>query len=146
MFGGTDFRVVHNHDIVPHWPKALSHKGYHHVEKEVWYTSATGFKVCDDSGEDMSCSNSVTGNSIEDHTAYLGHSTSCNNADAYHLAILEASISKDSLEFYDLFERIVLDCNVTGFVKTYAKSYAQELMNNEQLFEDQERIRSMRKC
>lgn len=146
VFGSTDFRVTHANDIVPHWPKALSHSGYHHIEREVWYTSATAYTVCNDSGEDPSCSNSVYGDSIDDHLAYLGQSTSCNNADAAHLEFLASTISSDSLEFYDHFEKIVLDCNVTGFVQNIAKKYGQEFMRRESEFEDQEWIKTVRVC
>lgn len=75
-------RVTHEHDIVPHLPPYyhyFSQKTYHHFPTEVWlhnlgfgllvYTVET---VCDNSGEDPSCSRSVTGNSIKDHLTYYG--------------------------------------------------------------------------
>ncbi|KAK6913805.1 Fungal lipase-like domain [Dillenia turbinata] len=75
-------RVTNNHDIVPHLPPYYSHfptKTYHHFPREVWlYNIGLGSlvyqveKVCDGSGEDPTCSRSVTGNSIQDHLVYFG--------------------------------------------------------------------------
>jgi len=84
------FRIVHAEDTVPHWPKAISYSGYHHVNFEVWYTTSQKYKVCNDSGEDATCSDSVYGDSIEDHLAYLGKSTGCNNDDGPQMAALAA--------------------------------------------------------
>ncbi|KAF3636986.1 putative chromatin-remodeling complex ATPase chain-like [Capsicum annuum] len=60
-------------------------------------------KVCDNSGEDPSCSRSVSGNSIKDHLRYFGVKLSCdvsagcrivmdNNLAAYHTADSEGNI------------------------------------------------------
>ncbi|KAK6930116.1 Fungal lipase-like domain [Dillenia turbinata] len=75
-------RVTNNHDIVPHLPPYYSHfptKTYHHFPREVWlYNIGLGSlvyqveKVCDGSGEDPTCSRSVTGNSVQDHLVYFG--------------------------------------------------------------------------
>ncbi|WMV34279.1 hypothetical protein MTR67_027664 [Solanum verrucosum] len=75
-------RVTHEHDIVPHLPPYyyyFSQKTYHHFPREVWLhnlgfglLSYTVEKVCDDSGEDPSCSRSVAGRSIKDHLTYYG--------------------------------------------------------------------------
>ncbi|KAJ7980222.1 Lipase [Quillaja saponaria] len=75
-------RVTNDHDIVPHLPpyyRYFPQKTYHHFAREVWlYNIGLGSlvyrveKVCDLSGEDPSCSNSVTGNSISDHLTYYG--------------------------------------------------------------------------
>ncbi|XP_019181293.1 PREDICTED: lipase ZK262.3-like isoform X2 [Ipomoea nil] len=75
-------RVTHGHDIVPHLPPYFSlfpSKTYHHFPREVWlYNIGLGSlvytveKVCDGSGEDPTCSRSVTGNSISDHLTYYG--------------------------------------------------------------------------
>ncbi|XP_073390401.1 probable feruloyl esterase A isoform X2 [Physcomitrium patens] len=75
-------RVTHAHDIVPHLPPyypLLGEKTYHHFATEVWiFRVAVGRlqyefeRVCDGSGEDTSCSRSVTGNSIADHLNYYG--------------------------------------------------------------------------
>ncbi|CAH9087703.1 unnamed protein product [Cuscuta europaea] len=75
-------RVTHGHDIVPHLPPYFNlfpSKTYHHFPLEVWlYNIGFGSlvfaseKVCDGSGEDPTCSRSVTGNSISDHLSYYG--------------------------------------------------------------------------
>ncbi|XP_024528305.1 lipase [Selaginella moellendorffii] len=75
-------RMTHGHDMVPHLPPYLSFLGarsYHHFAREVWITTLSiGIltfeyeRVCDSSGEDPTCSRSVSGNSIEDHFIYLG--------------------------------------------------------------------------
>ncbi|KAL5541803.1 hypothetical protein UlMin_009513 [Ulmus minor] len=80
-------RVTHEHDIVPHLPPYYYYfpqKTYHHFPTEVWlYNIGVGSlvyrveKVCDDSGEDPSCSRSVTGNSITDHLVYYGVELMC---------------------------------------------------------------------
>jgi len=85
-------RVVNDRDIVPHLPPYypyFSHKTYHHFSREVWlYKIGWGSlvygveKVCDDSGEDPTCSRSVMGCSIADHLVYygidlMGHSRKC---------------------------------------------------------------------
>ncbi|KAI4369581.1 hypothetical protein MLD38_018006 [Melastoma candidum] len=76
------FRVTNGHDIVPHLPPYYQYfpqKTYRHFPKEVWLYDVhlgslvyTMEKVCDDSGEDPSCSRSVSGNSIADHLVYYG--------------------------------------------------------------------------
>ncbi|KAJ3676187.1 hypothetical protein LUZ60_003599 [Juncus effusus] len=75
-------RLTHGHDIVPHLPPYYSYfpqKTYHHFPREVWlHNIGLGSlvylveQVCDDSGEDPSCSRSVSGNSVKDHLVYLG--------------------------------------------------------------------------
>lgn len=75
-------RVTHEHDIVPHLPPYYTYfpqRTYHHFPREVWlYNLGVGSlryeveKVCDGSGEDASCSRSVSGNSIADHLQYYG--------------------------------------------------------------------------
>ncbi|GMY27661.1 lipase-like [Fagus crenata] len=75
-------RVTNEHDIVPHLPPYYSYfpqKTYHHFPREVWlYNIGLGSlvynieKVCDCTGEDPSCSRSVTGTSISDHLVYYG--------------------------------------------------------------------------
>ncbi|KAL5995994.1 hypothetical protein ACLOJK_026067 [Asimina triloba] len=59
-------RITHGHDMVPHLPPYYSYfpqKTYHHFPREVWlYSIGLGSlvykveKLCDDSGEDASCS------------------------------------------------------------------------------------------
>lgn len=75
-------RVTNDHDIVPHLPPYyyyLPQKTYQHFPREVWlYNIGLGSlvyrveKICDGSGEDPSCSRSVSGNSITDHLVYYG--------------------------------------------------------------------------
>jgi predicted lipase len=52
------WRVTHADDPVPHLP--FEFMGFTHISTEVWYesTTAKGYKVCDGSGEDPTCSNS----------------------------------------------------------------------------------------
>ena len=76
-------RVVHRHDVVPHLPfcfgKADCRKkpgDPYHYGTEVWYTSTiaagANFTVCDGSGEDMECSNSLFPDfSALDHCNYF---------------------------------------------------------------------------
>jgi hypothetical protein len=74
---------VNHKDIVPHWPKSFTANGYLHIENEVWYWDESknmNFKLCNDKNdEDENCSDSVIGNSIDDHLKYIGYSTKCNN-------------------------------------------------------------------
>ncbi|KAJ9154460.1 hypothetical protein P3X46_027790 [Hevea brasiliensis] len=75
-------RVTNGHDIVPHLPPYYSYfpqKTYHHFPREVWlYNIGLGSlvyrveKVCDVTGEDPTCSRSVSGTSISDHLIYYG--------------------------------------------------------------------------
>ncbi|PON80293.1 Fungal lipase-like domain containing protein [Parasponia andersonii] len=75
-------RVTNGHDIVPHLPPYYYYfpqKTYHHFPTEVWLHNIglgsliyTVEKVCDSSGEDPTCSRSVSGNSITDHIEYFG--------------------------------------------------------------------------
>jgi len=65
------FRVVHYKDIVPHLP--FEWMGFHHSPREVWFNEAqTSYQVCDGTGEDPNCSDSLTiATSISDHLNYL---------------------------------------------------------------------------
>eukprot|EP00049_Salpingoeca_infusionum_P005316 m.90811 g.90811 ORF g.90811 m.90811 type:complete len:295 (-) comp12929_c0_seq1:56-940(-) len=77
-------RMVHRHDIVPHLPPAPF--GFHHISTEVWDQSpettsppsAQTYKVCDGSGEDPTCSESIDALHwvIEDHDYYMGTTNS----------------------------------------------------------------------
>jgi len=68
---GNIFRVVNQEDVVPHLP--LEDMGFWHVANEIYYSSSTSYKVCDNTGEDPTCSD---GNwvdaSVLDHLEYLG--------------------------------------------------------------------------
>lgn len=82
-------RVTNEHDMVPHLPPYYFHfpqKTYHHFPREVWlYHIGFGSlvytveKVCDGSGEDPTCSRSVSGNSISDHLVYFGVQMGCDD-------------------------------------------------------------------
>jgi hypothetical protein len=52
------WRVTHADDPIPHLP--FEFMDFTHISTEVWYESTTskGYKVCDGSGEDPTCSNS----------------------------------------------------------------------------------------
>ena len=75
-------RVTHNRDIVPSVPP--QYVGFHHVAREVWQLDGEklfGTKVylpwvCDGSGEDPVCHNSVCFmglcTSVSDHMQYMG--------------------------------------------------------------------------
>ncbi|KAL8100333.1 lipase-like [Apium graveolens] len=80
-------RVTNGHDMVPHLPPyfyLFPGKTYHHFPTEVWLHNL-GFgtlvyqveTVCDSSGEDPTCSRSVSGSSIADHLTYYGIEMGC---------------------------------------------------------------------
>ncbi len=64
------FRVVHEHDIVPHLPPQVL--GFHHGPHEVWNHNGT-YILCDGQGEDPKCSDSLPfyDYSISDHLSYF---------------------------------------------------------------------------
>ncbi|PIN14365.1 Triacylglycerol lipase [Handroanthus impetiginosus] len=90
-------RVTHEHDIVPHLPPYYYYfpqKTYHHFPREVWlYNIGLGSliymveKVCDDSGEDPTCSRSVKGNSISDHLTYYGVQMGCDESSSCRIVM-----------------------------------------------------------
>jgi len=70
----TIYRVVNMADIVPHIPPVAL--DYHHEATEVWFpTNHTTYVVCNSSGEDPKCSDSINPikYSTSDHTDYLGY-------------------------------------------------------------------------
>jgi len=71
---GNHFRLVNNDDLVPHVPWQLM--GFHHISTEAWLHGDSA-KICNDSGEDPSCSDSVFGASIYDHIHYFGYLQTC---------------------------------------------------------------------
>ena len=96
--------------------------GFHHIAREIWYNKTddpTYFKICDGSGEDPDCSDSVVGDCIEDHLVYLGWSTDCNTdyKGPVSCAILNAIALENEDIFYDNFESIVANCGEQGFIK-----------------------------
>lgn len=68
----VSYRVVHWRDIVPHLPPEIA--GFHHDATEVWYQSDNvQYQVCNGSGEDPNCSDSLDfPDSIDDHLNYMG--------------------------------------------------------------------------
>lgn len=69
----TSYRIVWKDDIVPQIPLP---KNYHHVAEEVWYVNGTTnrYRICDDSGEDKTCSWTVSigGSNWQSHLLYMG--------------------------------------------------------------------------
>ncbi|KAJ4785921.1 alpha/beta-Hydrolases superfamily protein [Rhynchospora pubera] len=75
-------RMTHQNDIVPHLPPYSSFfpkTTFRHFSREVWlHEEEVGNdkqlveQICDDSGEDPTCSRSVYGNSVSDHLDYYG--------------------------------------------------------------------------
>eukprot|EP01132_Coremiostelium_polycephalum_P004771 gene4771-5951_t len=55
----VNYRVVNQHDMVSHVPTRI--QLYHHVSNEVWFNSNSTYKMCDNTGEDGRCGNSVIG-------------------------------------------------------------------------------------
>jgi len=64
----SGYRIVHYDDLVPHYP---TQHFYYHIPIEIWYTDEdySSYVICDMSGEDILCSNSVSPlyYSINDH-------------------------------------------------------------------------------
>jgi len=71
------YRHTNNRDIVPHLPPMSF--GFYHCPQEVWEkgTAPTDFKLCDESGEDKSCSDGQLDWSVNDHLNYFGYHESC---------------------------------------------------------------------
>jgi len=68
---GRHYRIVNKEDIVPHLPPIRV--DYYHTGTEIWFpTNFTSYKVCDGSGEDPTCSDSLSNYSVDDHLWYLG--------------------------------------------------------------------------
>eukprot|EP01111_Echinosteliopsis_oligospora_P018076 TRINITY_DN80_c0_g1_i1.p1 TRINITY_DN80_c0_g1~~TRINITY_DN80_c0_g1_i1.p1 ORF type:complete len:306 (+),score=67.02 TRINITY_DN80_c0_g1_i1:59-976(+) len=66
----TTYRATNQRDIVPHVP--YEWMGFRHPDTEVWWNTATTYKVCNASnGEDPTCSDSEVDFSIPDHLDYL---------------------------------------------------------------------------
>ncbi|KAL6908086.1 hypothetical protein ACP4OV_002256 [Aristida adscensionis] len=75
-------RVTHQNDVVPHLPPYYYYLGewtYHHFPREIWLHEiiegnviTRNETICDDSGEDPTCSRSVYGISVADHLEYYG--------------------------------------------------------------------------
>ncbi len=67
----TLFRVIHSHDIFTHLPE--QEQNFHHYPFEVIFDEdMKTYEVCDNSGEDPSCSNSYSPNyNTKDHNGYF---------------------------------------------------------------------------
>jgi predicted lipase len=75
----SSYRVVNQHDMVPHLPPMLLN--YHHVSTEVWFNTVDDYSVCNGSGEDPNCSDSVLiPDSIYDHLHYFGIYENCDSS------------------------------------------------------------------
>ena len=65
------WRVTHHRDPVPHVP--LKIMGFQHVATEVFYNAnSSSYQVCDGSGEDPACMDSLYGVDVSDHLDYFG--------------------------------------------------------------------------
>ena len=74
----TSYHMVNSRDIVPHLPP--QDFGFHHFSQEVWYPSISNFSkfiICDGSGEDPHCSDSLDFYESSDHHCYLGYYVGC---------------------------------------------------------------------
>jgi len=68
---GSATRIVNQRDLVPHVPPQFFL--FHHHATEIWFpTNYTGYIVCNGSGEDPNCSNSLEYWDPADHEWYLG--------------------------------------------------------------------------
>jgi hypothetical protein len=68
---GGRYRAVNQLDPVPHLPPRIFN--FRHPAYEVWFQNDDiNFKVCDSSGEDLTCSDSVFNIDVFDHFTYLG--------------------------------------------------------------------------
>lgn len=66
----SSYRMTNQKDIVPHLP--LEDFGFHHIATEIWEKTNTTFVICDGSGEDPTCSDSVDiALSVYDHLHYM---------------------------------------------------------------------------
>ncbi|KAL2341160.1 hypothetical protein Fmac_009100 [Flemingia macrophylla] len=100
-------RVTNDHDIVPHLPPYyyyLPQKTYHHFPREVWlYNIGFGSlvysveKICDGSGEDPTCSRSVSGNSIVDHLSYYGVDMGSDEPSSCRI-VMDSNVQKTSIK------------------------------------------------
>ncbi|CAH9091548.1 unnamed protein product [Cuscuta epithymum] len=115
-------RVTHGHDIVPHLPPYYQYfpkKTYHHLPREVWLYNICldSFvypveKVCDGSGEDPTCSRSVSGNSISDHMTYFGVQLGCEEPVSCKIIIMDSLLA--SYITQDLNGNIVLSRGISA--------------------------------
>eukprot|EP01064_Diplonema_japonicum_P018586 TRINITY_DN2728_c0_g2_i1.p1 TRINITY_DN2728_c0_g2~~TRINITY_DN2728_c0_g2_i1.p1 ORF type:complete len:284 (+),score=86.09 TRINITY_DN2728_c0_g2_i1:46-897(+) len=71
------FRMVNKKDIVPHLP--LYDQFFHHRQREVWRVENGTYIMCDNTGEDPTCSRSIKleNTSIPNHVEYMGFIQVC---------------------------------------------------------------------
>jgi len=69
----SSYRITNQKDIVIHYPPRIL--GFKHIPREYWFAKNNeDFKICDQSGEDPYCADSVSfPTSIIDHLTYLGY-------------------------------------------------------------------------
>jgi len=68
------WRLTHHRDPVPHLP--LQMMLFHHAATEVFYNEDSSvYRVCDGSGEDPQCANSLFAFDVSDHLHYFGEAT-----------------------------------------------------------------------
>lgn len=64
------YRVVHDRDLIPHLPP--EYLEYRHAAYEVFFDEAfDSYVVCNNSGEDKTCSDKYSSYSIADHSFYF---------------------------------------------------------------------------
>ncbi|KAK8703959.1 hypothetical protein V6N13_047597 [Hibiscus sabdariffa] len=128
-------RVTNDHDIVPHLPPYYTffpQKTYHHFPREVWlYNLVLGSlvyrveKLCDGSGEDPTCSRSVTGNSIIDHLSYYGVDLMCQDWTSCRI-VMDPRVTEYGKT--DLKGNFILSrAPTTGVLKTNTRSNEREV-------------------
>ena len=77
----STFRVVHNQDLVPHWPFNGDTMEYYHVCTEAFENADGVVSTCNDSCEDPACSDQFKPHQWrpEQHMTYLGMYIACEN-------------------------------------------------------------------
>lgn len=74
QFVDVHWRVVNNADPIPHFPPQLLFPDYFHAPREVWLHPGNKSQICNGSGEDPTCSDSLSTLKYNrsDHAHYLG--------------------------------------------------------------------------
>lgn len=72
-------RITHRRDPVPGLPPREYISNFTHTPNEIWYPTnrSERYDVCDGSGEDPHCSNSVVSVLVSDHLNYMGSDCCC---------------------------------------------------------------------
>lgn len=105
-------RVTNQRDVVPHVP--MKFLGYYHERTEYWFpANVTTFVVCDRSGEDPACSDSVLDISPVDHLTYLGFYTPDGNAhNCGHVPFDKKEEKKKKEAMYNLVDIVSATKNI----------------------------------